>query len=282
MTNPVLYDHPGPRARRRNVVLTVVFGLVLLGLAWYVIRRFVERDQFSAARWAPFGESRIWVDFILPGLWGTVSAAATAMVLSLAFGVVFAVLRLSPRWWLRAPAGAVVEFFRAVPLLLLIFFIFYGHSYLVDFTLTQFWALVFGLTLYNGSVLAEAFRAGILSVPRGQSEAGLAVGLRPDQVMRHILLPQATRAMLPVLVSQLVVLLKDTALGYLISYPELLEKGVNQVAPNFNNTVAAAMVVAVIFIVVNVGLTTLAGTLERLTRRRRSTTATALTGLGQG
>jgi glutamate transport system permease protein len=287
MTNPVLYDHPGPRARVRNAVLTVVFGLALLGLAWYVISRFVERDQFSADKWAPFGEARIWVDFILPGLWGTVSAAATAMVFSLVFGVVFAILRLSPRWWLRGPAGAVVEFFRAVPLLLLIFFVFYGQSYLFDFPVTQFWALVVGLTLYNGSVLAEAFRAGILSVPRGQSEAALAVGLRQDQVMRHVLLPQATRAMLPVLVSQLVVLLKDTALGYIISYPELLEKGVNQLAGNFFNTVAAAIVVAAIFITVNVALTALAGTLERLTRRSRATTTARATptnviALGQG
>jgi glutamate transport system permease protein len=130
-----------------------------------------------------------------------------------------------------------------------------------------FWAVVTGLTLYNGSVLAEAFRAGIRAVPAGQSEAAYAIGMRKGQVLRYILVPQAARTMLPVIVSQLVVLLKDTALGYIIAYPELLERGVNQVAANRGNVVAAALVVAAIYIAINGGITLLAGWLERRTRR---------------
>src|SRR6185312_12398617 len=176
---------------------------------------------------------------ILPGLWATVSAAAVAMVLALTFGVVFAVLRLSRRRLVAAAAGAVVEFFRAVPLLLMIFFLFYGLPFLIQGPVPAFWGLVIGLTLYNGSVLAEAFRAGVKAVPRGQSEAAAAIGLRDGQIMRYILMPQAARAMLPVIVSQLVVLLKDTALGYIIAYPELLQQGVNVQAANFGNVVPA-------------------------------------------
>jgi glutamate transport system permease protein len=131
-----------------------------------------------------------------------------------------------------------------------------------------FWAVVAGLTLYNGSVLAEAFRAGIRSVPSGQSEAGYALGMRKNQVMREILIPQAARAMLPVIVSQLVVLVKDTALGYIIGYTELLQNGVNTLAANFGNIVAAAIVAAIIYIIINTGLTTVAGWLERRTRRQ--------------
>jgi glutamate transport system permease protein len=127
--------------------------------------------------------------------------------------------------------------------------------------------VVAGLTLYNGSVLAEAFRAGIRSVPRGQSEAGYAMGMRKSQVMQHILVPQAARAMLPVIVSQLVVLVKDTALGYIVGYTELLQSGVNNLAANYGNVVAAAIVIGVIFIVVNSALTATAGWLERRTRR---------------
>ncbi|HEX8348218.1 MAG TPA: amino acid ABC transporter permease [Actinoplanes sp.] len=266
-TDAVLYDHPGPRAKTRNAVLTAIFGVALLGLLYWVYRKFDEKGQWAAALWEPFTESSTWTDFILPGLWNTLSAAAVAMVLSLIFGLIFSIGRLSDRWWLRIPAGMVVEFFRAVPLLLLMFFIFFGVPFLTQRPMSVFWAVVIGLTLYNGSVLAEAFRAGIRSVPRGQSEAGYAMGMRKSQVMQHILVPQAARAMLPVIVSQLVVLVKDTALGYIVGYTELLQSGVNNLAANYGNVVAAAIVIGVIFILVNSALTATAGWLERRTRR---------------
>ncbi|HEX8344936.1 MAG TPA: amino acid ABC transporter permease, partial [Actinoplanes sp.] len=239
----VLYDHPGPRARRRNLALTVAFGVALLGLLYWIYAKFDEKGQWAGPLWEPFTRGSTWTDFILPGLWATISAAAVAMVLSLVFGVVFAVGRLSDHWWLSLPAGVVVEFFRAVPLLLLMFFIFYGVPFLTFQPMSVFWAVVIGLTLYNGSVLAEAFRAGIRAVPRGQSEAAYAVGMRKSQVMQSILVPQAARAMLPVIVSQLVVLVKDTALGYIIGYTELLQSGVANLSANYGNAVAAAIVV---------------------------------------
>jgi glutamate transport system permease protein len=262
----VLYDHVGPRARRRNAVLTAGFAVLVLLGAWYIIGRFNAHGQWQATKWQPFIHSKVWVEFILPGLWKTLSAAAVGMVLSLIFAIVFAVGRLSERWWLSGVAGAVVEFFRAVPLLLMIFFIFYGMPALLHSPVPDFWAVVVGLTLYNGSVLAEAIRAGILSVPSGQSEAAYALGMRKSLVLRHILVPQAARAMLPVIVSQLVVLLKDTALGYIIAYPELIQKA-SEVTANFGNTVPVALVVAGIFITINSGLTAFAGWLERRTRR---------------
>jgi glutamate transport system permease protein len=209
----------------------------------------------------------VWEDFILPGLWGTLKAAATGMVLALIFGLVFSVGRLSDHRWISIPAGAVVEFFRAVPLLLMIFFISFGVPFLIERPVPPFWSVVVGLTLYNGSVLAEAFRAGVRAVPKGQSEAAYALGMRKSGVMREILVPQAARAMLPVIVSQLVVLLKDTALGYIVSYPELLQLGVNVLSANYGNVVQAAMVAAVIYIVINSLLTAFAGWLDRRTRR---------------
>jgi len=263
----VLYDHPGPRARRRNAVLTVVFAVVLAALLWVVYDRFDERGQWAADKWEPLVDWRIWKQFLIPGLVGTVQAAAVAMVFALAFGIVFAVGRLSERWWVSAPAGAVVEFFRAVPLLLMIFFVFYGLPWLIQGPVSAFWAVVVGLTLYNGSVLAEAFRAGVLAVPSGQSEAAYALGMRKNQVMQLILVPQAARAMLPVIVSQLVVLLKDTALGYIIAYPELLQR-INEVNANFANVVPTALVGAAVFIGINAALTVLAGWLDQRTSRR--------------
>lgn len=273
MTAPVLYDIPGPRARRRNVILTVVFGLVLLALLWYVYRRFDARGQWAAERWRPFTDAKVWTEFVIPGLRATLSAAAVGMVLALAFGIMFAVGRLSDHRWVGIPAGAIVEFCRSVPLLLMIFFVFYGLPFLIQQPVPGFWAVVTGLTLYNGSVLAEAFRAGVRAVPRGQSEAAYAIGMRKGQLMRYILVPQAARAMLPVIVSQLVVLLKDTALGYIIAYPELLERGVNEVAANYGNVVAAAIVIGTLYIAINSGITAFAGWLERRTRRVGHTTA---------
>ncbi|MET8278446.1 amino acid ABC transporter permease [Micromonospora sp. NPDC005174] len=267
-TDSVLYDHPGPRAKIRNAVLTVVFGVALAGLAWWVYAKFDEAGQWEGALWKPFTEAATWTQFIWPGLRATLWAAAVGMVLSLTFGIVFAVGRLSERRWISIPAGAVVEFFRAVPLLIMIFFVFYGVPFLIQAPVTAFWAVVIGLTLYNGSVLAEAFRAGIRSLPAGQSEAGYAIGMRKSQVMQLILVPQAARAMLPVIVSQLVVLLKDTALGYIVAYPELLQRGVNDLAANKGNIVAAAIVAAAIYIVINSLLTALANWLDRRSQRR--------------
>jgi len=181
--------------------------------------------------------------------------------------VIFAVGRLSDHWWLRIPAGVVVEFFRAVPLLLMMFFIFFGIPFVTQRPMSNFWAVVIALTLYNGSVLAEAFRAGVRAVPIGQSEAAYAIGMRKGQVMGQILMPQAARAMLPVIVSQLVVLVKDTALGYIISYSELLQLGVNNLAANFGNVLQAAFVAAIIYITINATLTAVAAWLARRTRR---------------
>ena len=282
----VLYDYPGPRAQARNRVLTVVFSIALLALLYWIYRKFDDKGQWAAALWKPFLESETWTSYILPGLWSTISAAAVAMVLSLVFGLVFSVGRLSDHWWISVPSGVVVEFFRAVPLLLLMFFIFFGVPFLTERPMPPFWAVVAGLTLYNGSVLAEAFRAGIRAVPTGQSEAGYAIGMRKNQVMREILIPQAARAMLPVIVSQLVVLVKDTALGYIIGYTELLQNGVNTLAANFGNIVAAAIVAAIIYIAVNSTLTWLAGWLERRTRRQgrapRKAAAPAEAAIGVG
>ena len=266
-TDAVLYDHPGPRARARNRIFTVVFGVLLLALLYWVYKKFDEKGQWAATLWKPFTQGSTWTDYILPGLQHTLEAAAVAMVLSLAFGVIFSVGRLSDHWWLRIPSGVVVEFFRAVPLLLLMFFIFFGVPFVTQQPMSNFWAVVISLTLYNGSVLAEAFRAGVRAVPIGQSEAAYAIGMRKGQVMSQILIPQAARAMLPVIVSQLVVLVKDTALGYIISYNELLQLGVNNLAANFGNVVQAAMVAAVIYITINATLTGVAGWLGRRTRR---------------
>ena len=276
----VLYDAPGPRARLRNNIFTLVALVVILGIAYLIIATLSDKGQLEGKLWKPFVQGEVWQDYIIPGLVATLKATAVAAVLALVFGVLFGIGRLSDHAWIRVPAGAIVEFFRAIPLLLLIFFIFQGPPAIADAfqrelpPISTFTALVIGLMLYNGSVLAEIFRAGINAVPKGQSEAAYAIGLRKSGVMRLILVPQATTAMMPAIVSQLVVLLKDSALGWIISYEDLLNEGYRLIPPRFfGNLIQAAIVVAMIYIAINLALSYLAHWLERRSRRSRKSAA---------
>jgi glutamate transport system permease protein len=272
----VLYDTPGPRARRRTLIFSVIGTALVALIVVLAILRLQSNGVFSARQWKPFTDPGIQ-RFLLKAVWATVKAALVAIALALVLGVLLAAGRLSDHAWLRAPATLVVEFFRAVPLVLLILFLFLGLADQLAFlgrifgsqVPGAFGALVLGLTLYNGSVLAEVFRAGIAAVPRGQGEAAYALGLRKNQVMRMILVPQAVRIMLPAIVSQCVVALKDTALGFIISYEELLRQG-RLIYTNYNNIVPTLFVVAAIYITMCVALSTLASYLERRLRQRGS------------
>ncbi|MFB9234438.1 amino acid ABC transporter permease [Plantactinospora siamensis] len=267
----VLFDLPGPRARRRNAVIGALTVLVIVALIAFVIYRFYATGQFEPIRWEQFQYTAVQRE-LLNGLLATLRAAGLGAVLALAFGAVFAAARLSDRAYVRAPATFVVELFRAIPLLILIFFFYYGPLQFGS-RLPALWALVFGLTLYNGSVLAEIFRAGINAIPRGQSEGAYAIGLGKSQVLRLIMLPQAFRAMLPAIVSQLVVLLKDTALGFVITYPELLYAGraVGGRLPFRLPYVPSYLVVAAIYIAICGALSFFAWWLQRrLNRQGRS------------
>ena len=264
----VLYDVPGPRARRRNRVLTGVFTVAFAALAALVVWRLGQKAQWAAQKWKPFLRADIWGRHIIPGVEGTLKAAAIAAVLALAFGIIFGIARVSGHWWVKIPAGTVIELFRAIPLLLLIFFASYVPGALTNFSWnpTALQAVVFGLTMYNGSVLAEVVRAGINSIPKGQSEAGYAVGLRKGQLMRLILVPQAITAMMPAIVSQLVVLLKDTALGTIIAYDNLTSN-LSILENLYTNAIPAAIVIACVYIPVNLALGWIATQLERRNRR---------------
>lgn len=171
---------------------------------------------------------------------------------------------------LRWISAIIVELFRAIPVLLLMIFAYQLFSLYQVFpsTYLALAAVVFGLTFYNGSVIAEIIRSGVHSLPKGQNEAAVALGLRPGQTMRMILLPQAITAMLPAIVAQMVIALKDSALGYIIGYVEVVRSGI-QSASYYRNYLAALFVVAVIMIILNYSLTKFAGWLERRVREGR-------------
>jgi glutamate transport system permease protein len=263
----VLYDVPGPKARARNRILAVVGIVAVVAFGAYVVYRLAATGQFDGDKWAFILYENIQL-LLLGALLATLQAFALAAVLSLVVGAVLAAARLSDHAWLRGPATVVVEFFRAIPVLVMIFTIYFGLPS-VGVTVSTLWAVVIGLTLYNGSVLAEIFRAGVEALPRGQSEAAYALGMRKTQVMTNVLLPQAVRAMLPTIVSQLVVVLKDSALGFLIGYPELLftTRTLGSQGQFDFPIVPVAIVVAAIYITMCLLLSWFAHYLERRTRR---------------
>lgn len=261
----VLFDEPGPKSRRNNIILSVISTLVLLAIAAFVVWKFADAGQLDPAKWYPFTFAQIQT-VLLQGMLATLKVAVVASVLAMVVGIVFALLRLSNRKVISVPGTIVLEFFRGVPVLLLIFamFLMFGNE------IGSFWSVVFGLTLYNGMVLAEIIRAGVLAVPTGQREAAMAIGLRSGQVMSLVLLPQALRAMMPTIIAQIVVLLKDSALGFIVTYQDLLYQ-VNLIGREYNNLLPTFIVGAILFIIINMLVAGFARWLE--SRLQRKTTA---------
>jgi len=270
MSGSVLYDAPGPIARRRSRVLSIV-GVVVVaaGLAWLLITLGGPRTTaagtqqpglFDASRWDIFLDLVVW-RAIGGGVLNTLRMAAVAAVLALALGVLFSFGRTARSALVRVPTTVVLEFFRGMPVLLMMLFV------LLIFNTGSYWAGVAGLALYNGAIIGEILRAGLRSLPRGQREAGLAIGLSATRTRFLIEFPQAFRQMLPIIIAQLVVLLKDTALAYVISYPELLRTVVTNLSNFFGNRYFFSLffVVLVIYLALNLTLSAIARLVARRT-----------------
>jgi glutamate transport system permease protein len=261
----VLADALGPRGRRRVLVASIVAGIGLVAMLFVALQRLADKEQLEWDKWKPLTDPDV-LRFLFGGLGNTLKAAAGGMVLALVLGAGLALLRLSRSGPVRWLATAWIELFRGIPLVLLIFFTFFAlPKYSVD--LDPFQALVLALALYNGAVLGEIFRAGILSLDRGQTEAAYAVGLGYWQAMLYVVIPQAARRMIPAIVSQLITLLKDTSLGYVITYEELLRRG-RSTGEFFRNPLQVTVFVALLYIAVNFTLSRIAHRLEVRQRRR--------------
>ncbi|GAA3741545.1 amino acid ABC transporter permease [Micromonospora maritima] len=297
----VLYDVPGPRQRRITLISSLVAVVVLLAGAYLLIYRpLADKGQLSMELWGPLVDpsnenfSQVW-ERLWVGLKNTLIAAALAILASLVVGTLIAVLRIQLKsltrrrftglatplaYLLRGLSGTLsvitricVEVFRGLPVVLTIFFVARGFpEFGVSFD--NLWYLVIGLTVYNAVVIAEILRSGMEGLPGGQAEAAAAIGLSPFQTTGLILLPQAFRIMLPALISQLVVVLKDTSLGFIISYEETLNIG-KQIIGVLGNPIQVYVVIAVLFIAINYSLSKLAQYAERRLSRGRRTTGAA-------
>jgi glutamate transport system permease protein len=275
VSTALLFDVPGPRARRRVLVGSVVAAALLAALALVVGLRLADNGQFAGEKWSPllnpsdqnFGP--LWRS-LWGGLRATMAAAVWAMAFSLVLGTALATARITARPWYRWAVVSLIELLRGVPVVMAIFF---ASRVLPELGvhLSLRWYLVIGLTAYNTVVIAEIIRAGVAALPRGQTEAAYAIGLTRGAALRLVLLPQAFRLMLPALISQLVVILKDTSLGAFISYEELLRRG-NLAVQNLGNPLQLYLLVAAIFIAVNFTLSRLAVAVERRISRPRTAT----------
>jgi glutamate transport system permease protein len=260
MSASVLFDAPGPRTRARHRIYTLLSLLLLAALVAAVVWRFNDRGQLEYRLWEPFLTPE-FIEALGRGLLKTLQMAALSILFAIVFGVAFGIGKLSDHVWLRWPCWAVVEFFRAVPVLLMMYFVYYSYG-VGEGGIGSYWSVVIALTVYNGAVLAEIVRAGINAVPRGQAEAAYAIGMRKSQVMNIVLLPQAVKIMLPSLISQCIVALKDTSLGFAIGAPGLTYVG-KQIYTEFQDQVQAAIVVTAIYVVVNLILTAIATWLQK-------------------
>ncbi len=265
----VLFDAPGPRARRlQNIISIIALVLIAAGVVWVVVTLAAPRESggitlpgmFDPSRWNIFVDPAVW-RVIGRGVVATLQAAAVAAVGAIALGIVFSLLRSSRIAWLRIPTAWVLEFFRGMPVLLMMLFI------LLVASTGAFWAVVIALILYNGTLIGEALRAGLASLPRGQREAALSVGMREFQSKMLVEFPQAFRQMLPIIVAQLVVLLKDTSLGYIVGYEELIRTTMNQMAAFYGNRYLFSLfaVTLVIYLAINLCLSWFARWLSRRT-----------------
>ena len=263
----VLFDVPGPRAVVRNRLIGVATVLVVLAVLGWVVWRLFATGQFTAEKWNIFSFSAVWVRFG-EGLLSTLAAFGAAAVGSIILGFLLGIGRLSEHAWVREPVRWIIEVLRAVPVLILMMLLYYGLP-VIGVKMSPYFAVVIALIVYNGSVLAEILRAGIESLPRGQKEAGYAIGLRKTGVMYFILIPQAVRAMMPVIIAQLVVALKDTALGFIITYQELLYV-INQIgnqAPYGSPLIPAAIVGGSMYVAVCLLLSYVAYRLQNRAKR---------------
>lgn len=259
-----MYDQPGPRGRRNIMIGSITSSLIMASIVALGLWQFASHGQLDADRWLPFTDWAIW-SYLFVGLLGTLQAAAIVAVLGGSLGVLLALGRMSHRRWLRTVSSIYIEIARTVPVLLVIYLMLFGLPQL-GINLPTLWKLVVPLTIANSAVFAEIVRAGVTSLPRGQYEAAISLGMRGSQAMRLVVLPQAFRNVAPSLVTQFVSLLKDTSLGYIVAFTELLYRG-QVLATYLHLLIPTYIAVTVIYLVVNGSLSAFASRLQRGSRR---------------
>ncbi|MFA5663806.1 amino acid ABC transporter permease [Castellaniella sp.] len=253
MKQNALFDSPGPRGLRLIRIATLIWVLCLLLIGAYVVWRLDARGQLAPQKWLPFVTNIKLLKFLGDGLLQTLSASLVALVLSLLAGVVLAMGRALGLAWLSLVIGAYVQVFRGIPVLLNMLFLFLGVPLVLHLNISAYTVVVIALLLYNSAVIAEIMRAGIAALPAGQRSASLALGFSEFQTLRHVLVPQAIRLMIPALISQFIIIIKDSALGFIVGFHEMTAKAQNA-ALQLGNPLQTYIVIGVVYVAINLAV----------------------------
>lgn len=256
----ILFGAPSPQARKITQVVSLIAAAGLIALAAGVVWRFHSAGQLEARFWEFFAWPTTWA-FLAKGLLGTLASSAMAAVIALSLGLVLLAGRLARPRIVRWPSIAVIEFLRGTPTLLLIYVCFLVLP-AAGIKLGTYWMLTLPIGLSTAAVVAEVYRAGVLAVPRGQTDAARSLGLTEVQVFRFVVFPQALRYIVPALVAQLVIVVKDTTFGYVVTYGELMQNAKVLIA-NYHALVPVYLVVAVLYCLVNYAISRASRRLSR-------------------
>ena len=260
-----LYEAPGKKTKRRIAVATGLSVLVLTVLIILMIRQFYVTGQLGEKYWSLFTKPTTWA-FLGQGLLVTVEVALCAAVMAFVLGFVFMRARLSGIRAVRWLGMVLTEFSRGVPTLLFIYFFFLIVPQL-GIRMSSFWKIACPCAISACGVVAEVFRSGVNAVPRGQREAALSLGLSERKTFYRIIFPQALRYVIPTLIAELVIVLKDTTFAYVVSCADLMQNA-KVLISNYDALLSVYLVVAIIYILINYLLNKLS---DRMTRRMKRT-----------
>lgn len=244
----MLYEPPGPKTKKIINVFTLISIAILVYFAVIVIRRFYDTGQLDERYWSFFAKYTTW-KFLAKGLLGTLEAAVVAGIVTFIGGFFMMTARISGIKILRAISTALIEFTRGVPTLLFIYFFFliapqYGIK------LPPLWKIALPVAISASGVVAEALRSGVNAVPVGQREAALSLGMRGAKVFLKIVFPQAMRFVIPALIAELVIVVKDTTFAYVVNFPDLMQNA-KVLISNYDAMLSVYLLVAVIYIIIN-------------------------------
>ena len=244
----MLYEEPGPKTKRRIRIVTGISLAALAALAAAVIHRFYITGQLDPRYWSFFARGTTWT-FLGKGLLGTMEAALMAGVLAFAAGFFLMLGRISSIRVLRGLCIALIEFTRGVPTLLFIYFFFLVIPQF-GIQMDAFWKISIPVAISACGVVAEVLRSGVNAVPKGQTEAALSLGMRGRSVFLKVVFPQAIRFVIPALIAELVIVVKDTTFAYVVNFPDLMQNA-KVLISNYDALLSVYLVVAVIYIVIN-------------------------------
>ena len=262
----MLYEEPGPKAKLRIRVVTGISLAASAALAVVVIRQFYITGQLDPKYWSFFARATTWT-FLGKGLLGTLEAAIMAGILAFTAGFLLMLGRISRFRILRGICTALIEFTRGVPTLLFIYFFFLVVPQF-GIQMSAFWKISIPVAISACGVVAEVLRSGVNAVPKGQTEAALSLGMRDGSVFLKVVFPQAIRYVIPALIAELVIVVKDTTFAYVVNFPDLMQNA-KVLISNYDALLSVYLVVAVIYILINYLLNRLSDTVAARQRRKK-------------